>query len=200
MPQYTVTSPLPVPIFARLNMRGVLVQLLGQYDTSNSDHSAITGNEIYNTSCLPWFCMYLQLGRVNVLPQPIPDIHLRSNWNPSWRLLPHALITVQHLTLLIILCFLAIPITKPEPSPLILKARSSSSLTTAAFLYLIYPPPQLTRMYRRRARQFQMRCLSTGSRPFIQHASSVVPNCKNALRGPERSYPRNGGTIIYHLA
>jgi hypothetical protein len=43
----------------------------------------------------PWFCMDLQLGRVNVLPRPIPDIHLCSNWNPSWRLLPHALITVQ---------------------------------------------------------------------------------------------------------
>jgi hypothetical protein len=93
-----MTSPLPVPVFARLNMRGVLVQLLGQYDTSNCDHSTGTGNEIYNTSCLPWFCTDLQLGRVNVPPRPIPDIHLRSNWNPSWRLLPHALITVQRST------------------------------------------------------------------------------------------------------
>jgi hypothetical protein len=115
--------------------------------------------------------MDLQLGRVNVLPRPIPDIHLCSNWNPSWRLLPHALITVQHLTLSIILFFLAIPKPEPKPSPLVLKARFSS-LTTTAFLhilYLIYPPLHLIRMYRWRARQFQMQCLSTWFRPSIQH-------------------------------
>lgn len=29
-------------------------------------------------------------------------------------------------------------------------------------------------------------------------ASFIIPKCENVPRGSERSYPGNGGTIIYH--
>jgi hypothetical protein len=105
----------------------------------------------------------------------------------------------------IILFSLARP--KPETSPLVLKARFSSSLTTTAFLLscTLYPRQHLN-WITACAERDNPACNLEPQGPTHQssirsamRASSMVLNRENALRGPgsERS-PQSGGTVIRH--
>src|SRR6266446_10739672 len=78
---------------------------------------------------------------------------------------PHAR---SNILSIVVLFFLAS--SKPEPLPLILKAR----FTTTHILYLICPLPHPSQMYKRRTRQSHTHHLATGSHSSIQHTKRHV--------------------------